>query len=114
MVEVPERHLVVAEMLAARPLQRGELFSAEYRIVYAPTTLPSFRLSRSVSDPVKMIGLCVGFDPAAVPTRVHTGVAASMDDEFTETTPVPVARGEAQYVWTDARPGVYALFWEWD
>lgn len=113
-VEVPERRLLVAEMLAPRPMQRGDLFNAEYRITYAPTSLPSFRMSRSVSDPVKAIGLCVRFDASAVPTRVHAGTAAVVGGEFSETVPVPVTRDEAQFLWTDARPGVYALHWDWD
>lgn len=112
-VEVSERHLVVAEMIAARPLQRGELLSAEYRITYAPTTLPSFRLSRSLSDPVRMLGLGARFAASAVPARVFAGATASMDEAFVPDTPVPVARHEAQWLWTDVRPGVYALHWEW-
>lgn len=113
-VEVPERNLVVAELLAPRPLQRGELFNAEYRITYAPTSLPSFRTQRSVTDPVKVVSLGVTFDPAAVPARVWAAIAPTMYDDATETSSVALSGTEIQAVWTDARPGVYSLNWEWD
>ena len=113
-VAVPERQLIVAEMLAPRPMQRGDLFVSEYRLTLEPSTAPSFRMLRAVSDPVKVLSLAVRFDPTAIPVSVRAGVQPSMDDEPTETVPVPLARNEAQYVWTDAKPGVYSLFWDWD
>lgn len=114
-VEIPDRKLLVAEMLAPRPMQRGDLFTSEYRLTFGPSTQPSFRLLRAVSDPVKALSLAVRFDPSAIPTSVRAGVQPSLEDEEpADTLPVPLARNEAQMVWTDAKPGVYSLFWDWD
>lgn len=113
-VEAPDNNLLVAEMLAPRPMQRGELFASEYKLTFGPSVQPSFRMQRAISDPVKALSLAVRFDPAAIPTNVRAGVQTSLsDEEPAETVPVPLARNEAQFVWTDARPGVYALFWDW-
>ena len=114
-VEAPDRKLLVAEMLAPRPMQRGDLFTSEYRLTFGPSNQPSFRMLRAISDPVKALSLAVRFDPLAVPTNVRAGVQPSLEEEEpADTVPVELARNEAQYVWTDARPGVYSLFWDWD
>lgn len=114
-VAVPERKLIVAEMLAPRPMQRGDLFTSEYRLTFGPSPEPSFRMQRAVSDPVKSLSLGVRFHPSTLPTQVRAGVQSAMEEgEPEDTIPVPLARNEAQFVWTDARPGVYSLFWEWD
>ncbi|MDO5534654.1 MAG: hypothetical protein Q4F65_08390 [Propionibacteriaceae bacterium] len=114
-VEVPERNLLVAEMVAPRPLQRGELFTCAYRLSFGTGQDESFRLLRAISDPVKALSLAVRFAPSSLPTRVHAGIQAEMeDDQPTTTIPVPLARNEAQFVWTDAKPGVYSLHWDWD
>ena len=42
-VEAPDRKLLVAEMLAPRPMQRGDLFTSEYRLTFGPSNQPSFR-----------------------------------------------------------------------
>ena len=114
-VEAPDRKLLVAEMLAPRPMQRGDLFTSEYRLTFGPSNQPSFRMLRAISDPVKALSLAVRFDHSAVPTNVRAGVQPSLEEEEpADTVPVELARNEAQYVWTDARPGVYSLFWDWD
>ncbi len=114
-VEVPDRKLLVAEMLAPRPMQRGELFTSDYLLTFGRPSSRSFRLSRAVSDPVKALSLAVRFEPSALPTSVRAGVQPSMEDvEPAETVPVPLARNEAQFVWADAKPGVYSLYWSWD
>lgn len=113
-VEMPERHLVIAEMVAPRPLQRGEHLLTETRIHYAPTTTPSFRMNRASSDPLRVMSLCVTFDAHTLPTRVRTGFSAQMDVDPLELTPVELADHEAQVIRTDAPPGVHTLMWDWD
>lgn len=113
-VEVPERHLIVAEMIGPRPLRRGELFASEHRVTYAATGLASFRMQRALSESVRVLGLAVRFDPGALPARVEWRVQASLDAEASEVEPVALAGGEGQVVRTDARPGVYSLYWEWE
>lgn len=113
-IEVPERRLMVAEMLGPRPLHRGDLFNAEYRITYSPGNSPSYRAQRAVSEQVKLLTLCVRFAEGVLPASVSASVAAQLDEEATQTTPVEMARNDVQYVWTDAKPGVYSLHWDWD
>lgn len=114
-VEAPDRQLIVAEMLAPRPMQRGDLFTSEYRLSFGPSSQPSFRMTRAISDPVKALTLAVRFTPGAVPVSVRAGVQPALEEaEPADTQPVPLSRNEAQHVWTDARPGVYSLFWDWD
>ncbi|QIK71985.1 hypothetical protein G7070_06540 [Propioniciclava coleopterorum] len=113
-VEVPERRLLVAEMVAPRPMQRGEHFLAEYRITYGRTTTPSFRTQRAVSDAVRTLGLCVTFSPGATPARVVAGFQSAMDQPLTHPSVIPQNGHQAQSIWVDAKPGVYSLQWEWD
>ena len=114
-VEAPDRQLIVAEMLAPRPMQRGDLFTSEYRLSFGPSSQPSFRMTRAISDPVKALTLAVRFTPGAVPVSVRAGVQPALEEaEPADTQPVPLSRNEAQHVWTVARPGVSSLFWDWD
>ncbi len=115
-VEFPERHLLIAEMKARRPMQRGELFACEYRLTSTPTSMPSFRLLRAVSNTMKTLTMVITFHPDAQPARVRTGVQESMNDEDmpTDTVDVPIRAGEAQHVWADPKPGVYSMLWEWE
>ena len=114
-VEVPEHRLVVAEMRALRPLQRGDLFTSAYRIDYAPSALPSFRMQRSCAETVRVLSLMVTFDRAALPARVQARTLDAIDDEEPTTSfDVPLTLTEAQVVRVDARPGVYSLYWDWE
>ncbi|WP_232548740.1 hypothetical protein [Propioniciclava soli] len=113
-VEVPERHLIVAEMLAPRVVQRGEHVLSEYRVLFAPTSAPSFRLTRSSMDPVRTVALCTRFDPHELPRRVRGGYSATMGAEPTEFTDLELTDNEAQFVRADTSPGVHAMTWEWD
>jgi len=114
-VEVPEHRLVVAEMLALRPLQRGDLFTSAYRIDYAPSALPSFRMQRSCAETVRVLSLMVTFDPEALPARVQARTLEAIDDEEpTSSFDVPLTLTEAQVVRVDVRPGVYSLYWDWE
>ena len=113
-VKVPARRLRVAEMVAARPMLRGEHFLAEYRISYGHTVTPSFRTQRAVADTVRTLGLSVSFDPGTVPARVSSGFQASMGQPPEHPTPIVVTGAQTQAVWVEARPGVYSLMWEWD
>ena len=113
-VKVPARRLLVAEMVAARTMLRGEHFLAEYRISYGHTVTPSFRTQRAVADTVRTLGLSVSFDPGTVPARVSSGFQASMGQPPEHPTPIVVTGAQTQAVWVEARPGVYSLMWEWD
>lgn len=114
-IGVPERRLLVAEMLAPRPMQRGELFTSDYRLTFGPSSEPAYRLERAVSDPVKVLSLGVRFDPHILPRHVFASFRATIEEEEPrETIPVELARNEAQFVWAEAKPGVYSLSWEWD
>ena len=113
-IEVPERHLVVAEMIALQPMQRGDHFTSAHRISFPPTSLPSFRMTRAASDHLRSASLCVTFDERTLPRSIRGGFSAAMDAEPEEHFAVELADHEAQLVRTDAGPGVYSLFWEWD
>lgn len=113
-IEVPERHLMVAEVVARRPLQRGGVIATEHRITLADTSKPSFRLQRAVSDQMKLLSLGVTFHPDAVPSAVRSGFMAATDDTLTDVADVVLTRNEAQVAWTDPRPGLYSLLWDWD
>ena len=93
------------------------VYAAEQATDQAAKVLADMRkaLGGSKVDTVKALSLAVRFDPSAVPTNVRAGVQPSLEEEEpADTVPVELARNEAQYVWTDARPGVYSLFWDWD
>lgn len=113
-VEVPEEHLMVAEMVARRPLHRGDLIAADHRITLASTSIPSFRLQRAISDQVKVLSLGVTFHPDAVPRGVRSCFQATTGSEMIDVADIVMTRNEAQVVWTDARPGVYSMLWDWD
>ena len=114
-ISVPERKLLVAEMLAPRPMLRGELFTSDYRLTFGSGTAPAYRLERAISDPVRALSLAVRFTPGVLPSHVFASVRAAIEEEEPrETLPVELARNEAQFVWADAKPGVYSLSWDWD
>lgn len=87
-------------MTAHRPMQRGELFACEYRLTSTPTTMPSFRLLRAVSNTMKTLTMVIRFHPDAQPVSVRAGIQASMDDDDVpaDTVDVPISAGEAQHV----------------
>ena len=113
-IEVPERHLVVAEMVAPRVLQRGEHLLTETRIRYAPTSTPSFRMNRASADPVRVLSMCVTFDAHVLPARIRSGFSEQIDVDPIELVDVELADNEVQLIRTDAPPGVHSLSWEWD
>lgn len=113
-IEVPERHLVVAEMLAPRPLQRGEHVLSEYRITFAPTSTPSFRLTRASADPLKCVALCARFDPHELPLQVRGAHSTGLGQEPTDFVDLELSDNEVQYIATDSSPGVHVMTWEWD
>lgn len=112
-IEVPERRLLVAELVAPRAMQRGEHFVAEYDISYGRSSAPSFRMQRAVSDTVRSLALCVTFE-GIIPTRVMAGFQSTLEQPMTHPIPIPLNGTQAQTIWVDARPGIYTLLWEWD
>lgn len=113
-IEVPERHLVVAEIRAPRPLRRGEYLLAQHRTKFARTRRASYRLSRSVVDPLRALSLVTQFDERSLPAKVTYTYQESADAEPTTITPVDVTTSEAQMTKVDTAPGVFSLLWEWD
>ena len=113
-IEVPERRLMVAEMVTPRAMQRGEHLLAEYRIAFGKSPTPSFQTQRAVADTVRSLGLCVSFTDPALPVRVRSGFHHAMNEPAAEETEIPQSNGQAQAIWADAKPGVYSLNWEWD
>ncbi len=114
-VEVPERQLIVAEMLLPRPLQRGEIVLVEYLATMPPA--PSDRMTRSVPDPTREVALAVQFHPQALPTSVRAFTLSSLSDADAheiDSTPVPLVDNQAQKVRLDVAPGVYGIGWTWD
>ena len=115
-VSVPERLLTVAEMVLPRPLQRGELHFTEHLVSWPPIPVPSDRVERSCPEPMKGLAIGVQFHPDALPTRVEARVRATIDDEpgYAATPVVLTPAGEAQFIRTDVKPGIFGLYWAWD
>jgi len=111
--EVPERQLIVAEMVLPRPLQRGELVLTEYLVTMKPTTTDI--MTRSVAEPPRELVLAVQFHPRALPTSVRGFTQSSIDADAPETdvVPVQVLGDQAQLVRLDVPPGVHGLRWTW-
>lgn len=115
-VTVPERRLTVAEMLAPRPLQRGELFTADHQVAWPPSGVESFRSERAVVEPMRGLGLGVRFHPDTTPVDLYAGYRPEMgtdDDGPIDRIDVPLTNHEAQHVRMDVKPGVYGLYWSW-
>ncbi|MCE1179505.1 MAG: hypothetical protein LWW86_10835 [Micrococcales bacterium] len=115
-VSLPDAHLTVAEMIAPRPFEHGELMLSEHLVRWAPSGSPSFRWERAFIDRVREFVAEVRFDPAALPARAF----AYSTDEIGRTTPgtlperpVPLDGGFVQTVTLDAPAGVYGIRWEW-
>lgn len=113
-VEVPDRHLLVAEMLASRPLQRGDHLLARYQTTFARTRRLSYRMSRSVADPLRALSLIVEFDERALPSNVSYSYQESVEAEPLTVAPVELTACEAQVSRVDTAPGVHSLMWDWD
>ncbi|MFV0451953.1 MAG: hypothetical protein ACK5LS_06880 [Propioniciclava sp.] len=113
-IEVPERHLLVAEMLAPRPLRRGDHLLSIYRTTFASTNKPSYRLTRSVTDPVRSVSLIAQFDERALPANLRYTYATTMDGEPELTAELELANNEVQITQVDTPPGVYSILWDWD
>lgn len=114
-IALPERQLLLAELLPARPLERGESLMAEYAISWAPVATPTTAHERSSTRGFRELVLQVDFDPAALPREVRYHFRANYDEAPTdEGVPVPVVNGVAQLVRFNVPPGVHGLYWDWD
>lgn len=114
LVDVPDRHLTVAELVLPRPLQRGELILTEYLVTMPP--VPSESLRRSVFDQMREVALAVLFHPKMLPASVFSFTRPSLNDPDvpeTDVAPVPVHDNQAQVVKLDVAPGVQGLRWSW-
>ena len=117
-VTVPERRLTVAELIAPRALQRGDLFSCE-NVVSWPASggVPSHRNERAILEPMRSLELGVRFHPDTRPVDVHAGFRSEMGVPGSgpaERIDVDLSNHEAQFVRLDAKPGVYGLYWSWE
>lgn len=116
-VTVPERRLTVAEMIVPRPLQRGELFTAEHHVTWPASGVASFRIEKAVPETMRGIGLGVRFHPDTAPVDVYAGYRPEMGDEGDQPVDridVACVNHEAQHVRMDVKPGVYGLYWSWE
>ncbi|HQA31809.1 MAG TPA: hypothetical protein PKX10_10385 [Propioniciclava tarda] len=114
-VEVPERQLMVAEVVLPRPLQRGELALTETLVSMKPA--PSDLMTRSVFEPMREVAMAVQFHPQALPQSARTYTQLTMHDEDapeTDVAAVPVLDNQIQIVKLDVPPSVYALRWSWE
>ncbi len=115
-VEVPERQLMVAEVVLPRPLQRGELALTETLVSMKPA--PSDLMTRSVFEPMREVAMAVQFHPQALPQSARTYTQLTMHDDGTaaetDVVPVPVLDNQIQIVKLDVPPSVYALRWSWE
>ncbi|SMO34576.1 hypothetical protein SAMN06266982_101191 [Propioniciclava tarda] len=115
-VEVPERQLMVAEVVLPRPLQRGELALTETLVSMKPA--PSDLMTRSVFEPMREVAMAVQFHPQALPKSARTYTQLTMHDDDTaaetDVVPVPVLDNQIQIVKLDVPPSVYALRWSWE
>ena len=116
-VTVPERRLTVAEMIAPRPLSRGELFTAEHHVTWPASGVPSFRAERAVVETMRGLSIGVTFHPDTRPVGLHAGYRPEMGDEGdgpVERVAVALSGNEAEHVRSDVKPGVYGLYWSWE
>lgn len=114
-IALPERQLLLAELLPAHPLERGESLMAEYTIHWAPVTTPTTAHERSSTRGFRELVLQVDFDPSAAPRTVRYQVRANYDEPQTdEGVVIPVIDGMAQVVRFNVPPGVHGLYWDWD
>lgn len=114
-VDVPERQLMVAEMVLPRPLQRGELVLTEHMVTMKPAL--STLMTRSIVDPMRELALAVQFHPQALPRDIHAFKQLSLNDPAdaeTDVLPIAVLNDQAQIVQLDVAPGVHGLRWSWD
>ena len=79
-IALPERQLLLAELLPARPLERGQSLMAEYAISWAPVATPTTAHERSSTRGFRELVLQVDFDPAALPREVRDHFPANSDE----------------------------------
>ena len=114
-VAVPERQLLLAELLPMRQLEPGENLMAEYTVHWAPVQVPTTAHERSSTRGFRELVLQVDFDPAAVPRTVSYRSRANNDEPVPDTgITVPIVDGVAQFVRLNVPPGVHGLYWSWD
>lgn len=114
-IEIPERNLLVAEMVLHRTLERGELTMVELITNWGPSNEESFRIERSHVSTTREVVMEAQFHKNMLPTRVRPYSRMSMEeDEVFEATDIPVHRGLAQRVVLDAPPGIHGFRWYWD
>lgn len=111
-VSMPDRHLIIGEMLLPRPFDRGEMVSVTHTVQWVPAppqlnndierSLPS--VSRYQTFEVQFQGRL----PQAF--RQHSRPTYQTEPEPVREIPVSPF---VQVVITDALPGVHALAWQW-
>jgi len=114
-ISLPERQLLLVELLPVRQLERGESVMAEYTIHWAPVPTLTTAHERSCTRGFRELVLQVDLDPAAVPRSVRYQSRANYDEPVPQAgIDVPVINGVAQFVRENVPPGVHGLYWSWD
>ncbi|MEC3978439.1 XRE family transcriptional regulator [Amycolatopsis sp. H20-H5] len=109
----PEDGLVVAELLFARPLRRGETVITEHELVNEGPAPRDGNYERKFRLPVREYVLEIGFDPGRIPARVTRFVRG--DDGTEQAEDVSLDGGhEVHGVALSFGPGYYGFRWEWD
>lgn len=120
-VQIPERRLVVAELIFPRELQRDELHSFGYRVDSSPSNTPCFRYERALRNKHRTNSLTVTFEgePPARATSYY------LPRPFKDVLKVPkssgrlpgtdlvVAGAQIEAVTLDSRPGIHGAAWRW-
>lgn len=109
-IEVPERQLVVAEMILHRPLERGEAVVTEYQFRAHGTDSSFDWWERIFPRRVRETHLEVSFDPEVLPVAAER---FTVTDGLRRPEPVLVAGHSVRSLRLDFGPGTTGLSWRW-
>lgn len=111
---LPDKQILVAEIVLPRPLQRGEAWMIELRVTWGQTRQQSSRLNRRCPEHTREVISEVLFDTTTLPRRVVGFAGATTCDCTDDPVDTPVFDGLAQRVRFDVPVGIQGLRWEWD
>ncbi|MYW97991.1 hypothetical protein G3I59_47160 [Amycolatopsis rubida] len=109
---LPEHGYLVASLQFDREMARGEVILVEYEVRPAPTSTRTVRHERKLRFPVREYFSEVSFHPQAVPARCWW--MFNGDEVIERGGELPIDRTHCvQLAVSNAKPGRYALHWEW-
>lgn len=114
-LEVPERELVLTELLLPRAMARGDLMMFEYMTTWASRPDPTESLEVATGRMNELV-LEVQFDARAVPERVVSftrQLGQTEEPEAPGLGAVALVEGRAQCVRLDVSAGIHCLRWQW-